>query len=192
MTDQEPNHLPKGLDQPHKRIVSSSHLVSEKAVELSEVEYGLIVASNAFGMWIVKAMSAALVELGLNADLGVLDVLCLHSVNHRGRAKKLADICFKLNVEDSHTVNYALKKLVKYGLVQSEKQRKEVFYGTTQRGQALCMAYRDVRESCLVDEYAAFDGGGGKPNAASLSEVARQLRLLSGLYDQAARSATSF
>jgi predicted MarR family transcription regulator len=192
MTDQEPNHLPKGLDQPHKRIVSSSHLVSEKAVELSEVEYGLIVASNAFGMWIVKAMSAALVELGLNADLGVLDVLCLHSVNHRGRAKKLADICFKLNVEDSHTVNYALKKLVKYGLVQSEKQGKEVFYGTTQRGQALCMAYRDVRESCLVDEYAAFDGGGGKPNAASLSEVARQLRLLSGLYDQAARSATSF
>ncbi|MGA0951856.1 MAG: winged helix DNA-binding protein [Candidatus Puniceispirillaceae bacterium] len=192
MTDQEPNHLPKGPDQPHKRIVSSSHLVSEKAVELSEVEYGLIVASNAFGMWIVKAMSAALVELGLNADLGVLDVLCLHSVNHRGRAKKLADICFKLNVEDSHTVNYALKKLVKYGLVQSEKQGKEVFYGTTQRGQALCMAYRDVRESCLVDEYAAFDGGGGKPNAASLSEVARQLRLLSGLYDQAARSATSF
>jgi len=192
MTDQEPNHLPKGPDQPHKRIVSSSHLVSEKAVELSEVEYGLIVASNTFGMWIVKAMSAALVELGLNADLGVLDVLCLHSVNHRGRAKKLADICFKLNVEDSHTVNYALKKLVKYGLVQSEKQGKEVFYGTTQRGQALCMAYRDVRESCLVDEYAAFDGGGGKPNAASFSEVARQLRLLSGLYDQAARSATSF
>ena len=54
------------------------------------------------------------------------------------------------------------------------------------------MAYRDVRESCLVDEYAAFGGGSGKPNAASLSEVASHLRLLSGLYDQAARGATSF
>ena len=54
------------------------------------------------------------------------------------------------------------------------------------------MAYRDVRELCLVDEYAAFDGGSGKPNAASFSEVARQLRFLSGLYDQAARSANSF
>ena len=192
MTDQAPDQSQKRRDQPQKRIVSSSHLVSEKAVELSEVEYGLIVASNAFGMWMVKAMSAALAEMEQSADLGVLDILCLHSVNHRGRAKKLADICFKLNVEDSHTVNYALKKLVKYGLVQSEKQGKEVFYGTTQLGQALCMAYRDVRESCLVDEYAAFDGGSGKPNAASLSEVARQLRLLSGLYDQAARSATSF
>ena len=84
--------------QPPKRIVSSSHLVSEKAAELSEVEYGLIVASHAFGMWVVKAMSAALAELELTADLGVLDILCLHSLNHRGRPKKLADICFKLNV----------------------------------------------------------------------------------------------
>ena len=125
MTKQQPDHLPKRADQPHKRIVSSSHLVSERAAELSEVEYGLIVASNAFGMWMVKAMAAALAEMDLSADLGVLDILCLHSVNHRGRAKKLADICFKLNVEDSHTVNYALKKLVRYGLVQSKKQEKE-------------------------------------------------------------------
>ena len=192
MTDQDSGQPYKRPDQPHKRIVSSSHLVSKKAVELSEVEYGLIVASNAFGMWMVKAMSAALAEMEQNADLGVLDILCLHSVNHSGRAKKLADICFKLNVEDSHTVNYALKKLVKVGFVQSEKQGKEVFYGTTNKGKALCMAYRDVRESCLVDEYADFGGGTDKPNATSLSEVARQLRLLSGLYDQAARSASGF
>ena len=192
MIDQAPDQPNKRPDHPQKQIVSSSHLVSQKAVELSEIEYGLIGASNAFGMWMIKAMSAALAEMKHSADLGVLDILCLHSVNHRGRAKKLADICFKLNVEDSHTVNYALKKLVKCGLVQSEKQGKEVFYGVTQQGQALCMAYRNVRESCLVDEYAAFDSGSRKPNAARLSEVARQLRLLSGLYDQAARSATSF
>ena len=141
MTDQDPSQRCKHPDRPHKRIASSSHLVSKKAVELSEVEYGPIVASNAFGMWMVKAMSAALAEMEQSADLGVLDILCLHSVNHRGRAKKLADICFKLSVEDSRPVNYALKKLVKNGLVQSEKQGKEVFYSTTKQGQALCMAY---------------------------------------------------
>ena len=65
-------------------------------------------------------------------------------------------------------------------------------YGITEQGHALFMAYRDVRESCLVDEYAAIDDGTGKPNVASLSEVARQLRLLSVLYDQATRSAASF
>ncbi len=149
--------------------MKSSHLVLEKAVEQSEFEYGLMVASNAFGMYLVKAMSAAIAETEKIAELGMLNILCVHSVHHRIRAKKLADICFRLNVEDSHTVNYALKKLVKYCLVQSEKQGKGVYYGTTQQWQALCMAYRDVRESFLVDEYAAFDGGSGKPNAASLS-----------------------
>ena len=54
------------------------------------------------------------------------------------------------------------------------------------------MANGDVRQFCLVDEYAGFGGGSGKPNVATLSEVARQLRLLSGLNDKAARSAASF
>ena len=173
------------------RIVSSSHLVSEKAAELSEVEYGLIVGWNAFGKWMVKAMATAVAETGSvttsGTDLAVLDILCLHSVNHRERPKKLADICFKLNVEDSYTVNYALKKLIKMKLVSSEKHGKEVFYATTASGLDLCLRYRAVRESCLIEGFASFDGGKG----AELGEVARQLRLLSGLYDQAARSATN-
>jgi predicted MarR family transcription regulator len=174
-----------------KRIVSSSHLVSEKAAELSEVEYGLIVGWNAFGKWMVKAMATAVADAGMmvtgGTDLAVLDILCLHSVNHRERPKKLGDICFKLNVEDSHTVNYALKKLIKMKLVSSEKHGKEVFYATTASGVDLCLKYRAVRESCLVDGFVDFDGGKG----AELGEVARQLRILSGLYDQAARSATN-
>ena len=144
-----------------RRVSSlSSHLVSHKAAALSEVEYGLIVAGNAFGMWMVKAMATAMADLGITmnggSDLGVLDVLVLHSVHHRERPKKLADICFKLNVEDSHTVNYALKKLVKAGLVASEKQGKEVLYATTAQGLDLIARYRAVREACLVDGFAAF------------------------------------
>ena len=174
-----------------KRIVSSSHLVSEKAAELSEVEYGLIVGWNAFGKWMVKAMATAIAEVGTKdsgeTDLAVLDILCLHSVNHRERPKKLADICFKLNVEDSHIVNYALKKLIKMNLIKSKKHGKEVFYAATASGVDLCLKYRAVRESCLVDGFTDFNGG----KAAELGEVARQLRLLSGIYDQAARSATN-
>ena len=63
----------------------------------------------------MRGTAAALAEFPDIADLGVIDILCLHSVNHRGRAKKLADICFKLNVEDTHIVNYALKKLIRPG-----------------------------------------------------------------------------
>ena len=92
-----------------KRIISSSYLVSDKVAELSEVEYGLIVGRNAFGKWMVKAMAAAVEAAGTRVtggtDLAVLDIFCLHSVNHRQRPKKLANICFKLNIEDSHIVN---------------------------------------------------------------------------------------
>ena len=88
------------------RIVSSAHLVAEEAAETSELEYGLCVATNAFNQWIVRNMAAAGVP-----GSGPLDVMVLHTVNHRDRPKKLADICFTLNIEDTHTVNYALKKL---------------------------------------------------------------------------------
>ena len=115
-----------------KPIVSSAHLVSEKSAELSEYEYGLITASNTFNRWIVRCAAAA----GLN-DLGPLDVLVLHSINHRNRAKKLADLCFVLNIEDTHTVAYACRKLQKLGLIDSERRKKESFYSATKEGQPI-------------------------------------------------------
>ena len=169
-----------------RAIVSSAHLVSDKAAALSEFEYGLILAGNAFERWVVRCMAAA----GIG-DLGVLDILVLHSVNHRDRDKKLADICFVLNVEDTHTVTYALKKLTRLGLVAGERRGKEIFHGTTKEGRAACEAYRQVREACLVEAFGAF--AGGKPDEANLqiSAAADLLRALSGLYDQAARAAAS-
>ena len=136
-----------------KRIVSSSHLVSEKAAELSEVEYGLIVGWNAFGKWMVKAMATAVADAGMmvtgGTDLAVLDILCLHSVNHRERPKKLGDICFKLNVEDSHTVNYALKKLIKMILLAAKNMARKSFMLPPRLGW-LCLKYRAVRGHALL------------------------------------------
>lgn len=160
-------------------IVSSSHLVSPRSVEASEFEFGMIVAWNAFSRWMVRCMQAAGVP-----DLTVTDVLVLHHVNHRARHKKLADICFVLNYEDTHVVAYALKKLVAAGLLCTDKQGKDVFYKPTPEGEAAVQRYRAVRDSCLVD---SLDG---KINPA-LGEQARLLRNMSGLYDQAARAASS-
>ena len=93
-------------------IVSSAHLVSPDSAEMSEFEFGLIVAGNAFHRWIIHCMAAA----GLK-DLTPLDVLVLHHVTHRARDKRLVDICFIMNIEDTHLVNYALKKLQGLGVV---------------------------------------------------------------------------
>lgn len=162
-------------------FVSSSHLVSDKSRELSEFEFGLIIAGHAFNRWVVRCMGAAGVK-----DLTTLDVLLLHHVNHRAREKKLADISFMMNIEDTHVVAYSLKKLVALDLVKSEKKRKEVLFSTTTKGQDYIARYREVREACLVSGLSA-DGS----ENFELGELARFLRWLSGLYDQAARAATS-
>jgi len=160
-------------------IVSSSHLVSPRSAELSEFEFGLIVAWNAFSRWAMRCMAAAGV-----GDLTITDVLLLHHVNHRARNKKLADICFVLNYEDTHVVAYSLKKLVAADLVATEKIGKEVFYSPTPAGEAAVMAYRGVREQCLVE---SLDTELNAP----IGELARLLRTMSGMYDQAARAASS-
>jgi predicted MarR family transcription regulator len=159
--------------------VSSSHLVSPKSVELSEFEFGLIVAWNAFSRWAVRCMAAA----GLR-DLTITDVLLLHHVNHRARGKKLADICFVLNYEDTHVVAYSLKKLVAAGLVRTERIGKEAHYSPTEAGERFVQQYRQVREQCLVDNLDA-------EHNTEIGDAARLLRTMSGLYDQAARAATS-
>jgi predicted MarR family transcription regulator len=166
---------------PGSHIVSSAHLVSPQSAEMSEFEFGLIVASNAFHRWVVHCMAAA----GLK-DLMPLDVLVLHHVSHRARDKRLSDICFIMNIEDTHLVNYSLKKLVSLGVVASSKSGKEVTYAATEAGSVTVQRYREIREQCLIQALHADDGLN-----KDIGELARLLRVLSGMYDQAARSAAS-
>ena len=174
----KPLKRPKPESSP---IVSSAHLVSPRSAEMSEFEFGLIVSGNAFHRWIVHCMSAA----GLR-DLTPLDVLVLHHVTHRARDKRLADLCFIMNVEDTHLINYALKKLQGLGVVASRKIGKEVTYGPTEQGRAFVERYREIREDCLINALRADDALNH-----DIGELARLLRVLSGIYDQAARSAAS-
>jgi predicted MarR family transcription regulator len=175
--------VPRSSTRPKKAagasIVSSAHLVSPRSAELSEFEFGLIVAWNAFSRWAVRCMAAAGVS-----DLTITDVLLLHHVNHRARNKKLADICFVLNYEDTHVVAYSLKKLVAARLLKADKVGKEVFYHPTPTGEAAVLAYRAVREQCLVKSLDTELN-------ADIGELARLLRTMSGMYDQAARAASS-
>ena len=163
------------------RIVSSAHLVSPQSAEMSEFEFGLIVSGNAFHRWIVHCMSAA----GLK-DLTPLDVLVLHHVTHRARDKRLSDICFIMNVEDTHLINYSLKKLLGLGVVAARKNGKEVTYAATELGKSHVERYRQIRETCLIHALKADEALN-----RDIGELARLLRVLSGVYDQAARAAAS-
>lgn len=164
-----------------RKIVSSRHLATTEGWQLSEFEYGMIIAFNGFSRWMNKCMAAA----GM-PNLTSIEILVLHNINHREKHKKLSDITFLLNIEDSHIVNYALKKLQKAELIEGEKHGKEMFYSTTQAGFQLCERYREIREQCLLDSLKHTDRTNDE-----LSEIASALRALSGLYDQASRAASS-
>lgn len=168
-------------DSENRRIVSSRHLAEGEGWEMSEFEYGMIIGYNAFTRWMQRCIAASGAP-----DLGSLEILVLHHVNHRGRDKRLTDICFLLNIEDMHTVNYALRKLMKAGYLESEKRGKEVFYRTSSEGRDLCDRYRRIRQQCLLEPLAH-----GGPDGDALREMAAILRTISGLYDQASRAAAS-
>ncbi|EJN02270.1 winged helix DNA-binding protein [Phyllobacterium sp. YR531] len=162
-------------------IVSSAHLAEGESPGLSEVEYGLILASHAFSRWMVRCMAAA----GL-PGLSATEILILHSVRHRGRAKKLADICLVLDIEDTHVATYAIRKLEAAGLVTTGKIAKEKTIKITDKGSDACMRYAQIRERLFVASTT-----NARPAEGTLSEMAAVLRFLSGAYDQSARAATT-
>lgn len=162
-------------------IVSSSHLAEGGSVGMSELEYGLILASHAFSRWMIRAMAAAGFP-GLSAT----EVLILHTIRHRGRPKKLADICLVLDIEDTHIANYAIRKLEKAGLLTAGKAAKEKTVEITSQGAEACARYAQIRERLLIESTT-----NARPSEEALSEVASILRFMSGAFDQAARSAVT-
>ncbi|UWF68464.1 MULTISPECIES: winged helix DNA-binding protein [unclassified Brucella] len=167
--------LPKHL----RPIVSSAHLAEGGSPAMSEVEYGLILASHAFSRWMVRCMAAA----GL-PGLSPIEILILHSIRHRDREKKLADICLVLDIEDTHIATYAIRKLEKAGLLTTGKAAKEKTVKITAKGAEACALYAQIRERLLVDSTA-----NARPSEETLSELAALLRFMSGAFNQATRSA---
>lgn len=166
---------------PFPPVVSSAHLAAGGSPALSELEYGLILANHAFTRWMGRCMAAA-----GRPGLSPLEILILHTVCHRDRPKKLADICLVLDIEDTHLATYAIRKLSTAGLVKTGRLGKEKVVEITAAGLDLCRRYGEVREALLVK--ALCETG---PLEAVLSGAAAQLRAVSGYYDQAARAAAT-
>ena len=162
-------------------VVSAAHSAEGAVPALSEMEFALTVIGNAFQRWIVRCMAAA----GF-PGLGHIDVLILHAVHHRSREKTLSDLCMMYNIEDTHVVTYALKKLESLSLIETGRRGKEKTVKITEAGAAACRRYRDVREALLISSVTAL-----KFDEQELSRIAGLMRALSGQYDQAARGAAS-
>lgn len=171
----------KSADRATAPIVSSAHLAAGALPSLSELEFGLILLGHAFDRWMVRCMAAAGVP-----DLSPLDVLVAHTIAHRDKPKRIADICLVLGIEETHVVTYSVKKLEGLGLVTSRRSGNEKSVTLTRKGEDVVRAYTRLREQLLV---SPVKSAGSDPHR--LSEIAALMRAMSGHYDQAARAAAS-
>lgn len=168
--------MSNGTDSP---IISSAHLADGASPALSELEFSLTLAANAYHKWMVRCAAAA------GQQLTPLEVLVLHSVRHRGRPKRFMDLMLVLHIEDAHLVNYAVRKLSAAGLVDTKRVGKEKMVEVTKSGIDFCDEYRAIRERLLVGDVKA------SLSEDVLSKTAERLRMLSGDYNQAARAAAT-
>ena len=148
---------------------------------LSDCEFGLERLAQAYYRW-KAACLAAVCDVPLTGD----DVAVLNVVRMGDEPKRLSEIGQLLNRVDVPNLQYATRKLVRSGLIETEgsSSRKETRYRATATGHSVTEAYAALRAATLPPMLDALDGWAVK------SETTRiQLDLLSSLYAQAAQVA---
>lgn len=160
---------------------ASNFQPSSVSQDLSDFEYALITLMFGFQAWTENCMDAADFR-GLKS----LDILVLHAVNHRARSRRLTEVCMVMNIDDTHLVGYALKKLIAADLVVAHVQGRERVFEATAKGEAACLAYRKIRESYLVPSLEWISNSTERSRQA-----ANFMQAMTALYAQAGRIATA-
>ena len=148
---------------------------------LSEMELALTVLWNSVRRWMSQRSKGSVVN-----GLSDLDVFLLHLLIYRNRPLRGIDLAFALSVDDMHLVTYSLKKLVRLGMIGSERIGKEVFYFPAETGLNHYSEFLDDRSRYLEPAMKYVTSG-----EFDIEELSSLLRALSGVYEQAARAAAS-
>jgi len=160
----------------------SWHLArTETERRLSDFEFRLERLAQAYYRW-KAACLAAVCDVPLTGD----DVAVLNVVRMGDEPKRLSEIGQLLNRVDVPNLQYAMRKLVRAGLIETEgsSSRKETRYRATATGRSVTEAYAALRAATLPPMLDALDGWVAQSETAS-----GHLDLLSGLYAQAAQVA---
>jgi predicted MarR family transcription regulator len=160
----------------------SWHLArTETERRLTDFEFGLERLAQAYYRW-KAACLAAVCDVPLTGD----DVAVLNVVRMGDEPKRLSEIGQLLNRVDVPNLQYATRKLVRAGLIETEgsSSRKETRYRATATGHSVTEAYAALRAATLPPMLEALDGWAAKSEMTS-----SHLDLISGLYAQAAQVA---
>lgn len=168
--------------EPARDAGGSWHLArSDAERRLSEFEFSLERLAQAYYRWKASCL-AAVCEVPLSGD----DVAVLNVIRMGDEPKRLAEVGQLLNRVDVPNLQYATRKLVRAGLIETEgsASRKETRYRTTARGRAVTEDYAALRAATMPPMFEAM--AGWTENCAGITA---QLDQMMGLYAQGARIA---
>ncbi len=154
---------------------------TETERQLSDFEFRLERLAQAYYRW-KAACLAAVCDVPLTGD----DVAVLNVVRMGDEPKRLSEIGQLLNRVDVPNLQYATRKLVRAGLIETEgsSSRKETRYRVTATGRSVTEAYAALRAATLPPMLDALDGWTAKSETTGV-----HLDLISSLYAQAAQAA---
>jgi predicted MarR family transcription regulator len=154
---------------------------TETEKRLSDFEFRLERLAQAYYRW-KAACLAAVCDVPLTGD----DVAVLNVVRMGDEPKRLSEVGQLLNRVDVPNLQYATRKLVRAGLIETEgsSSRKETRYRATEKGRAVTEAYAALRGTTMPPMLDALDGW-----AANFETTSVQMDLLASLYGQAAQVA---
>ncbi len=176
LTDPEPWHL---ATDPHTSALTAFEARLERVV-------------HAYHRWKAACFAAVAGETAgdLVGDENFTgnDVAVLNVIRMKERPKSRGEIARLLNRDDISNLQYALRKLLRAGLIEKVDAgaRKTAAYRATDRGTAVTEAYAALRRELLT----SMTGRGAGEDTA-LAEAGNLLDLMSGFYDQAAKLAAT-
>lgn len=148
---------------------------------LSELELALTVLWNSVRRWMNQRSKASVIT-----GLSDLDGFLLHLLVYRNQPLRGIDLAFALSVDDMHLVTYSLKKLVRLDAITSTRVGKEVFYAPAEKGRQHYGEFLEDRARYLEPAMKLVTAA-----EYDLEAVNSLLRVLSGIYEQAARAAAT-
>lgn len=150
-------------------------------VSVAEMEFALMRALEAFSRWQSECLGAA---SGMSVSGG--ENALLHTIRLHDRAKPLKELARLTNRDDLPNLQYALRKLIKLGLIRQRGARSKAVYEVTERGLQVTDHYAQLRAQLLIEFTEAVTGFDGR-----LQDATQTLNLLTGIYEQAARVAAT-
>jgi len=155
----------------------------ETESRLTGFEFSLERVMHAFYRW-----KAACLEAVSDAGLTGNDVAVLNTIRMKERPKSRTEIARLLNRDDISNIQYALRKLLRTGLIEKldAASRKTAAYRATETGILVTEAYAEMRRAVLI-EMSPHLRDGDSP----FEDAGQLLDMMAGAYDQAAKRATT-